>query len=448
MDETKSQNPASILRMAWQQYADLNKSARILRKRHLALRWWVATLGVLATLFAILTDNYSEAIRENFKIGGLSFGSTVALLLYILLILSPIAASIVAYIAKGFGGGGNWLVMRAGAEQTMREIYIFRTILADNPKRRDWLNERLADIQRSLFKALGGELVLTQYKGSLPPYHSSGDLRSDEGFANLDGDNYLKYRLDDQLDWHRGRLVQHQYERTRLQIFILAMGGLGALLAAVGEGWAVWVAFTAALGSAFSGWDQLRNLDDTVRNYSKVILELNIARNTWINLEPVERTLSEFHRMVRSVEEVLWAQNAEYIRSMQEALASVDDDDDLVMETVRASQKADAAFKTKLRSRIVDQASETMDEVFDSAEESFDDIVGSISEFASEEVREEMQGLRDALSIVMQSAVHKMDRIAAQVREEFADEEFNENTAVARVNAQLQKFPPQGDGIG
>jgi ABC-type transporter Mla subunit MlaD len=189
-------------------------------------------------------------------------------------------------------------------------------------------------------------------------------------------------------------------------------------------------------------------MDDTVRNYSKVILELGITRNSWLNLESGERSVSEFHRMVRSTEEVLWAQNAEYIRSMQEALASVDDEDDLVMETVRASQKADAAFKARMRASLLEQTADTIDAAFDSASDTFDEAVGSIAEFASEEVREEMQGLRDALSHVMQSAVHNMDQIAAHVREEFAGEDFSERTTVDKVTAQLKQFPPQGDGIG
>ena len=41
------------------------------------------------------------------------------------------------------------------------------------------------------------------------------------------------------------------------------------------------------------------------------------------NLEPEERTTVEFYKLVRGCEDVLWAQNTEYIKSMQEALKDV-----------------------------------------------------------------------------------------------------------------------------
>lgn len=448
MDEPVTKAPASILELAWQQFANMDANAKALYKRNIRLRWWVAALGVAATLFAILTDNYGAAIADTWNLGGLPIGATATLGLRILLILTPITASIIAYLAKGNYGGTGWLAMRAAAEQTLREIFTFRTILVEEPKRRDWLNERLADIQRQLYKAEGGELVLTPYKGALPPYYYPGDPNSDAGYADLGGMEYLRYRLDDQLQWHQRKVLRFQRERRNLQIFILGMGGLGTLLAALDGGWSVWVALTAALASAFSGWDQLRNLDDTMRNYSKVILELNITRNTWLNLELNERTTSEFQRMVRSTEEVLWSQNAEYIRSMQEALAGLDEEDDLVMETVRNSIKADAAFKSRMRSRLASQAADTMEETYGSAGDTFDEAVGSIADYANEEVRQEMQGVRDALSAAMRAAVERLDEVAAHVREEFAGVEFSEKTPVDQVNAQLKQFPPQGDGIG
>jgi hypothetical protein len=448
MDEPKSKAPETILSLAWQQYADMNLNAKMLSRRNTRLRWWVAVLGVLATLFAILTDNYSSQIQETWQIAGLPIGATAAMLLRVLLILTPITVSIIAYLAKGVNGGNGWLVMRAGAEQTLREIYLFRTILHRNANRRDWLADRLADIQRQVYKALGGELAIHPYKGSLPPYYDANNPDSDDGFSDLDGEHFLRFRLDNQLNWHRNKVLGFQDERRNLQIYILAMGGAGTLLASLGGGFAVWVALTAALASAFSGWDQLRNLDDTVRNYSKVILELNITRNAWLALRPSERSTSQFHRMVRSTERVLWSQNAEYIRSMQEALAGLDEGEDLIMETVRASIKADAALKARMEASLVEHATATMDEIYGSVGDTFDVAVGTVAEFAAEEVRQEMQGIREALSDAMQSAVRNMDQIAARVREQFAGEEFSERTTVDKVNAQLKQFPPQGDGIG
>ena len=48
----------------------------------------------------------------------------------------------------------------------------------------------------------------------------------------------------------------------------------GSFLAAMGGALSLWVAVTAAIASAYIGWSELRNLDDTLKNYSKVVLEL------------------------------------------------------------------------------------------------------------------------------------------------------------------------------
>ena len=70
----------------------------------------------------------------------------------------------------------------------------------------------------------------------------------------------------------------------------------------------IWVAFTASITAALIGWQELRNIDVVVRNYGKVVMELTVLYDHWINLEPEERTTVEFYKMVRGCEDVLWAQ--------------------------------------------------------------------------------------------------------------------------------------------
>ena len=54
--ETQTQKVSPILEVAWTRFAQLDALSLKRSKSHIRLRWWVATLGVLATLFAILTE--------------------------------------------------------------------------------------------------------------------------------------------------------------------------------------------------------------------------------------------------------------------------------------------------------------------------------------------------------------------------------------------------------
>jgi hypothetical protein len=79
-----------------------------------------------------------------------------------------------------------------------KEIYFFRTILQKEKERRAYLENRLAEINRQLYQSMG-ELILKPYKGSVPSNYYPDDPTSDPGFEDLTGDQYFKYRVENQL---------------------------------------------------------------------------------------------------------------------------------------------------------------------------------------------------------------------------------------------------------
>jgi hypothetical protein len=241
--------------------------------------------------------------------------------------------------------------MRAGAEEIKKEIYTFRTILKNDPNRRAWLEQRIADILRSVHRSMGGEFVMEPYQGSVPPRYNPNDPEDDEGFNNLNGDQYLKFRLLDQLNWHNKKTLRYQRERKRLQVLIIVAGGAGSLLAAwpLGSSLGLWVALTSSVTAGFLSWQQLRNLDSIIKNFSKVVNELRIIHNHWMNLSDVERTDSEFFKMVFHTENILWSQNSEYVKSMQAAITESSFEkggggiDRAIQESMDAQENADAS---------------------------------------------------------------------------------------------------------
>lgn len=338
MNDNMNQKALPILTVAWERYSQYDAFAVKRNRSQLQLRRWVAIIGVSATLFAIIVQIY-----------GFRSDDILSWVFKVLLIVSPILGSILAAFGTKFYGSGDWLTLRAGAEEILKEIYNFRTILQDHADRRAYLEKRLQEIQQQVYRGMNGEIVLQPYEGKLPPYYYSDDPYSDPGFGDLTGEEYFKYRVQNQLGYHTYRADRFQKERIRLQWFILAAGGAGAFLAALGGGFSLWVALTASTTTALIGWQELRNLDATVRNYSKVILELTIITDHWNNLEPEERTNAEYYQMVQSTESILWSQNVEYIKSMQEALtAAKSGEENLVTQVLKQSVEEDQEAKQAL----------------------------------------------------------------------------------------------------
>ena len=286
---------------------------------------------------------------------------------------------------------------------------------------------------------MSGELVLDKAPEKIPPYYNPDDPNSDSGFKDLTGSEYVTYRLENQLAWHIRKLQQFEAERTRLQIYILVAGGLGAFLAAMGGGFSIWVAVTASLGAALIGWQELRNLDSTIKNYSKVIMELMIIYDHWNALEPEERSDAEFFQMVKSTEDVLWSQNVEYIRSMQEVLSKETlEEAELVNDVLKKAIETDEAFKKDMRDSITGYASKSMDEAREKLEDHVEEVLGSLAEEASSElVQQELA----VIGQVINERVTKLSDSLKQIADEFADVDIGRDTPKEVLNDLLSRYP-------
>jgi len=432
-----------ILQIAWARFSELDVNALARTKSHLNKRIWIALLGVLASLFAILSQYFNP--EKNGIIGWV---------FYFLLVATPLLASGMAAFTKAFYASGDWLTMRAGAEEILKEIYFFRTILKNRPDRRSYLEKRLTEIQRQVYKAMGGELVVKPYDGPVPTRYYPDDPSSDPGWDDLNGDDYFRFRVENQLAWHRKKINQFQGERIKMQVMILASGGAGALLAALGGQLGIWVAFTASLTAAFLGWQELRNIDAIIKNYSKVVVELSVVYDHWLNLEPEERTEDEFFRMVRGTEEVIWAQNIEYIKSQQEALKEADLDDEASLINRVVKESVDSAKRTKkaMEDSIVDQTRETLEETEEKVEETIKAALGSLAEEASSElVQQELEAMSKAVIEMAENAMERASSLKSSlsnIAKEFAHIDIGRDTSKEELNAILARYPISKDVKG
>lgn len=440
--ETTKQTP--ILEIAWLRLADLDLAADKRSKGFFTIRRWIAGLGILATLFAIFTE------RQVFT----PLSATLQVGVDYLFVAIPVLASIFAAFATRFYSNGDWWIFRAGAEEIKREIYLYRTILPRDKTRRDYLEKRLGEIQRKIFRNLGGEFSFEGYRGPLPSHYDSRDPASDPGFQDLTGEEYLKYRLKHQLDWHNNRINQRKRERLVMTVMILCIGGLGALLAALGGPLAIWVALTASVTAALLGWQELRNVDQTIKNYSKVVMELTLLYNHWQNLEPEERTQAEFEKTVLGCERILWAQNREYIRSMQEALREADLEKDAAFINQIIKESADSAerAKEKMHENIIETHQGALAETEQSFDATAQTVVGGLAEEASSEiVQQELAAMGQAISERIEDVRERASTFVAsiaQVKEEFAHVDVSKDTPTEELNDILSRYPTTNEVKG
>lgn len=426
MDTQQSPQPTPILEIAWTRFAQLDAISSRRSKRHLSMRRLIATLGVLATLFAILSQSFP-----------MDTAGIVGVIIRGFLIILPILASGIAAFTSTEYSNGDWLISRAGAEEILKEIYSYRTILKNSPTRRAWLEKRLVEIQRSVYRGMNGELTMEAYTGQLPPHYYPEDPNSDWGFNDITGDDYFRYRLEQQLSWHENKVVTRKYERRRLRAFILITGGVGVFLAVVLP---IWVALTASLTAALIGWQELRSLDTVIRNYSKVRMELGIIRDHWKNLQDEEKTQSEFFNMVRSTEDILWSQNVEYIKAMQEALkeSDLEEEASLINRVIKEARESDRRLKQSIDDAIVDFTSEKLEKSEEILTEEVENALNELSKEASSDL---VQAELAAMQKSIMEHFGGLQSALADIAEEFSGVEIGSNTPPAVLNSLLARYP-------
>jgi len=212
----------------------------------------------------------------------------------------------------------------------------------------------------------------------------------------------------------------------------------------------IWVAFTAALTAAFLGWQELRNIDLIVKNYSKVVMELSVVYDHWLNLELEERTDSEFYRMVKSTEEVLWAQNMEYIKSQQEALKEADLEEEASLVNRVLKESADSARRTKkaLEESMVEFTQEKLMETEEKVLETFESALGTLAlEASSELVRQELEALRRSAGELAENVKEGASSLASSLAG-IANIDIGRDTSKEELNTILARLPKTNDVKG
>ncbi|HEY9598174.1 MAG TPA: SLATT domain-containing protein, partial [Cyanophyceae cyanobacterium] len=313
VQSTDDREQSLALETAWQRYAQLESNAQRALMYYLSLRGWGITLAVVATLLAVVTACADSTIAT----------TPLSNALRASLILIPIIGLVILVFANKQQQGQYWQILTTGAAELQKEIYFYRTLLQGQANRHHWLNERVTTIQRQVSESLGSNFVLQPYAGTLPPHDPDGEPNSDSGFTDLLADDYLRDRLEAQLQWYSQKITSLHATNTSLKIGIFALGILSGFLPTLGSNFNIWVAFTTSLGTSVIAWIEISRLDVVLSHYNQLTLDLNIIRDYWQSLNPEERTGDEFFKLVIATEKVLWSQHNQPNTQMRQAVTEL-----------------------------------------------------------------------------------------------------------------------------
>ena len=142
------------------------------------------------------------------------------------IILLPITSSVILSLETRLKLGSKYILPRGAAEAIKRRIYRFRIIRtlqvsAPSDKRLQYnerdLAEHMTTVSNNLLDSDVKESAFKQYGGSIPP-NMFGAEEYDNGFSDLDPEEYVRIRIGDQLKIYSMRTNQYEKRIRNLQI--------------------------------------------------------------------------------------------------------------------------------------------------------------------------------------------------------------------------------------
>jgi hypothetical protein len=294
------------LKDAWRQFATYDQLAKRLRAAFTRLLALTLTLGVLATLLALLDD----------QVGG-------GPVLHWALVVVPVLVSVMIAVSSRRSFGQRWVVLRSAAESVKAEIYRYRALTMGNPDGAAQLAARLAVIETRLMRTEASRGALPPYQGPLPPADSVSVVSvaggRDDGLSALDSERYLRLRVGDQAAYYHRRVKVLDRRRNALYLLAVLAGAAGAILAAAHrELWVTLTGGTSAAALAYLGYLQF---DSTIVAYNQAAARLAALAREWRAAGPEQRTAVAFERLVAQCESALAAEQAGWVKHQNDAVA-------------------------------------------------------------------------------------------------------------------------------
>ncbi len=321
-DQTSHERTA--LENAWIRFATFDHNAKVLQARFFRLRGAILWMGVLATALAIFYSQYVDTSGRRPAFDEWQF------YVWLAMTMAPILSTVLSTGASKLARGVDWVTLRGAAEATKREIYRFRCAIdcydrsgCTSEQRAETLSTTVGNATSRLMDTDVLQSSMMGYAGELPPKY--GAAPGDDGFCDIDPEHYLEWRLGDQLAFFvsKARSLDRRHHRT--QWAIAGLGGLGTLLATVGQ--EIWLPAAVGVSTALTSYLQLRNVEPQLAGYNRAGLELTNVATWWSGLpDNLKAEPAKFAILVERTETVLTSENASWVQDMQAAVAKIHED--------------------------------------------------------------------------------------------------------------------------
>ena len=329
-----------LLADIWRAFAIYDRSATKAQNRFFTLRLLILRLSVIVTLLAVLQSEFNiyhngfdltSTFREYFPYFP-NIHQFINDFLGVLVILAPISVSILFAGTVKFGRGVNWILLRASAETIKQEIYLYRTQVGhyrdstirdiNFAKEIQAINERLMKTQVNQAGLAWNAIKVNDHPSLRTTIQAAIAAQDKDPFSTLTAEQYLDYRLIDQLTWYRKKTLILDKKWQQLQWSIYVLGGVGTFLAAMKLD--VWITISNAIAASVLSFLEFRRLDSTLVGYNQTATNLENILCWWHALSSDARAdQKNVEKLVESSERVIRAETIGWVQEMRDAMANL-----------------------------------------------------------------------------------------------------------------------------
>jgi hypothetical protein len=299
-----------VLKGAWSSFASYDALANHARTTFSRFRAAALLVGIGGTFLALLEDS-------------VGFGGWIGDVVHWVVVAVPILVSLLIAVAARVGFGKRWVLLRGAAEAVKSEIFRCRTrtgvyagdaLAQAGLTRNEALATRLNALDDRLMHTDASSGPLTPYTGPLPPKMYGASAR-DDGLSRLDADDYLLFRVGDQLNYFHPKVVQLSRRLRVFQLVALSVGAAGTLLAAAGL--ETWIGLTTAIAAAVVAYLASLQVEPTLVAYNQAAGRLESLQRLW-GAQPAESR--DFDWLVSEAEGVLATELSGWVQQMNQAV--------------------------------------------------------------------------------------------------------------------------------
>jgi len=311
-------------------------------------QFWILLLGVIITAIAAFQAFYQQ-MRWNVPLLSIgSFKLGLEDLMTYVLIAMPVGLTLLIAGSNRSNHGDKWVTMRSISEAFKQEMFRYRTrtgnyndiqVFRSKRTREDvlanklqaittqWLENNLdyalfpAPNQSSTSSRTGRTLSLKMFRSKSTSKGPAQKESTGTLSVYLTPSGYIAERLDEQLNFYTKNGQQLGRKLTRLRWWILIVGALAALLAALHL--ALVITVTTAVVGALTTYLEYNQVANTLKQYNQATLSLINTKNWWVALGEAQADQKNIDNLVDLVETTLQTESSGWVQQLQAALAKL-----------------------------------------------------------------------------------------------------------------------------